>query len=71
MFDTINNPPKNEHDVKLAEIELEKIKEITKQLPEYNNLCSEYLIPSDGGVVIKLCGTTVEIQRYHNDSEIL
>lgn len=65
MFNTINNPPKNEHDVKLAEIELEKIKEITKQLPVYSKMCKYYLIPADGGVSIIICNTKVEIQRWH------
>jgi len=35
MFNKIIDAPTNEYDVEIAKIELEKIKEITKQLPEY------------------------------------
>lgn len=60
---TINKPPTNEYDVKLAEIELEKIKEISKHLPEYSKLCGKYLIPTDGDITISMCGTEVQFRR--------
>ncbi len=81
MFDTINNPPKNEQDVELARIHLkemelqlqlnesnkEVLREITKQLPIYDGLCeARKLIPPDGNVTFNISGTVVTISRHFN-----
>ncbi len=60
MFDTKHYPPKNEFDVKLAEIELEKIKEITKQLPEYMKAISP--MRESGHINIDIGDTRVTIE---------
>ncbi len=61
MFDKITNPPKNEYDVRLAEIELEKIKEITKQLPEYTKLITP--MESSGSFEVTIGKTSVCFEK--------
>ncbi len=68
MFNTINNPPTNEHDVELARIELEKIKEITKQLPEYLKLITP--IKGSDEFVVTIGGTRVMFDKMMMDDYV-
>jgi len=63
MWNTINKAPTNEHDVAIEMIRLEKLKEISKQLPVYSKLCSKYLIPAEGMITITICGEKVSFNR--------
>jgi hypothetical protein len=68
MFDKIIKPPTNEHDVEIAKIELEKIKEITKQLPEYMKAITP--LEKSGNFYVTVCGTRVHFEKMRMEDYV-